>query len=37
LTKLTAIHSGMEFWKLVSDESIDSMDLEPTSREILGG
>jgi triacylglycerol esterase/lipase EstA (alpha/beta hydrolase family) len=37
LTKLTAVDSGMEFWELVSDVPIDSMDLDPASREILAG
>ncbi|MBW2295434.1 MAG: alpha/beta fold hydrolase [Deltaproteobacteria bacterium] len=37
LTKLTAVDSGNVLWDHVSDRSFEEMDLEPESREILGG
>jgi pimeloyl-ACP methyl ester carboxylesterase len=35
LTKLTAIDGGDRFWRLVSDEPLDSFDLDPDVREML--
>jgi len=37
LTKLLVVDSGDSFWRLVSDESPEQVDLEPESREILEG
>jgi hypothetical protein len=37
LTKMTVVDTGDVLWKMVSDRSIEEMDLEPESREILGG
>ena len=37
LTKLLAVDAGDTFWKLVSDEPPDRVELEPESREILEG
>ena len=37
LTKLTAIDSGLDFWRMLSDERPEDAELEPESREILEG
>jgi pimeloyl-ACP methyl ester carboxylesterase len=35
LAKLTAVDSGDRLWRLVSDEPLDSFDLEPETRDLL--
>lgn len=35
LTKLTAVDSGDRFWKMLSDKSIDELNLKPEQKELL--
>jgi hypothetical protein len=35
LTKMTAIDSGDRFWRLMSNDSFDALDLDPDDRELL--
>jgi pimeloyl-ACP methyl ester carboxylesterase len=35
LAKMTAIDSGDRFWRLISNDSFDSLDLDPEDREVL--
>jgi pimeloyl-ACP methyl ester carboxylesterase len=35
LTKLAVVDSGDRFWRIISDEPIDALDMEPEEREVI--